>query len=370
MASAAAAAEARLHRSAPPWLGAGRLALALALGSTGGWLFARLNLPLPWMLCAVCFTLVAALGGAPVVVPDAVRNGMLIVLGVLIGSGFSPEVLGQLHRWALSISLVLLYTVLLTFAGAAFFRRLAGFRPVDAFFAGLPGGLAAVVFIGADAGADLRRLSIVHSVRIVAVCFSIPFWVRYSEGLAGIVASRAGTTAAMDWPDALLLTACAGAGLYLARRARLSAPYLLGPMLLSATAHMTGLTAARPPSMLVVAAQVAIGSAIGCRFMGISLRRVLGTLGWGFAAALLMIGSAFAMAWLVHGATGLPYDAVLLALAPGGLPEMTLIALSLHIDLALVVSHHLVRVLFINVAVPVLFRLLYGAKAAAADPSG
>jgi uncharacterized membrane protein AbrB (regulator of aidB expression) len=39
---------------------------------------------------------------------------------------------------------------------------------------------------------------------------------------------------------------------------------------------------------------------------------------------------------------------------------MTLIALSLHIDLALVVSHHLVRVLFINVGVPLLFRLLYG----------
>jgi hypothetical protein len=62
----------------------------------------------------------------------------------------------------------------------------------------------------------------------------------------------------------------------------------------------------------------------------------------------------------VHRLTGLPYNAVLLALAPGGLPEMTLIALSLHIDLALVVSHHLVRVLFINVGVPLLFRLLYG----------
>ena len=357
------------RRLAPLWPGAGRLALALALGSAGGWLFSRLDLPLPWMLGAVCFTLLAALGGAPVVVPDAVRNGMLLVLGVLIGSGFSPEVLGQLQRWALSISLVLLYTVLLTFAGAAFFRRLAGFRPVDAFFSGLPGGLAAVVFIGAEVGADLRKLSIIHSVRIVAVCFSIPFWVRYNEGLAGVVASRASAAAGIGWPDALLLTACAGAGYYLARRLRLSAPYLLGPMLLSAAAHMTALTAAKPPDLLVIAAQVAIGSAIGCRFMGLSLRRVLGTLGWGFAGALLMVGSAFAMAWLISRVTGLPYDAVLLALAPGGLPEMTLIALSLHIDLALVVSHHLVRVLFINVAVPVIFRLLYGRKGVRGDPA-
>jgi hypothetical protein len=80
-----------------------------------------------------------------------------------------------------------------------------------------------------------------------------------------------------------------------------------------------------------------------------------------------MVASAFAMAWLLHRITGLPYNAVLLALAPGGLPEMTLIALSLHIDLALVVSHHLVRVLFINLAVPVLYRLLYGPAAAAVE---
>ena len=110
----------------------------------------------------------------------------------------------------------------------------------------------------------------------------------------------------------------------------------------------------------MVAAQVVVGSAIGCRFVGIALRRVLGTLALSGVSAVLMVASAFAMASLLHRITGLPYNAVLLALAPGGLPEMTLIALSLHIDLALVVTHHLVRVLFINLAVPVLYRMLYG----------
>ena len=344
----------------------GRLALALALGGAGGWLFSALNLPLPWMLGAVCFTLVTALGGAPIDVPNPVRNGMLLVLGVLIGSGFTPDIVEHLQRWALSISLVLVYTVALAFGFAWLFRRVGGYRPVDAFFAGLPGGLAAVIFIGAEAGADLRRLSIIHSVRIVAVCFSIPFWIRYSEGV-GAAAARRLAVGSMGVTDALLLTACGLLGYLLAKRLRLAAPFLLGPLVLSAAAHMTGLTEAKPPGLLVVAAQVVVGSAIGCRFVGIALRRVLGTLGLGVVSAALMVASAFAMAWLLHRITGLPYNAVLLALAPGGLPEMTLIALSLHIDLALVVSHHLVRVLFINLAVPVLYRLLYGPAAAAVE---
>jgi hypothetical protein len=337
----------------------GRLAMALALGGAGGWVFARLDFPLPWMLGAVCFTLVSALAGAPLEVPNGLRNGMLLILGVLIGSGFTPDILAHVHRWALSIALVLAYTVALAFGGAWFFRRLAGYGRTDAFFAGLPGGLAAVIFIGAEVGADLRRLSIIHSVRIVAVCFVIPFWIRFAEGVSAGAARRTGGLA-MGLPDALLLTGCALVGYYTARRLKLAAPFLLGPLFLSAAAHLSGLTAAKPPGDLVIAAQVVVGSAIGCRFVGLALRRVLGTMGLGMASAALMVASAFAMAWAVHRLTGLPYNAVLLALAPGGLPEMTLIALSLHIDLALVVSHHLVRVLFINVGVPLLFRLLYG----------
>lgn len=346
---------------------AGRLALALAVGAAGGWTFDRLGLPLPWMLGAVCFSLAAALAGAPMAVPNGFRNGMLLVLGVLIGSGFTPDILAHVHQWAVSISLVLVYTVALTFGGAWFFRHAGGYSRLDAFFAGLPGGLAAVVFIGAEVGADLRRLSIVHSVRIVLVCFTIPFWIRLAEGV-GVGAVQRSLTAWMPPGDALLLAACGIVGYFLARRLRLAAPFLLGPLILSGAVHLAGLTAAKPPGLLIVAAQVVVGSAIGCRFVGVALRRVLGTVGLGLASAALMVATAFAAAWGVHALTGLPYNAVLLALAPGGLPEMTLIALSLHIDLALVVSHHLVRVLFINIGVPLLYRLLFGRGGAAAPP--
>ncbi len=333
-----------------------RLAKALALGIAGGWVFSRLGIPLPWMLGPVCFTLLAALGGVTMQVPNRFRDGMLLILGVLIGSGFTPDIVAHLHRWAASISLVLVYTVLLTLLAGWFYRRVVGYDRANAFFAGLPGGLAAVIFIGAEAGADLRTLSIVHSIRIVTVCFAIPMWLTFVTGVAAATRTRS-LFEAINAGDALILAGCALGGYWLARRLRLAAPFLLGPLLLSAAVHLSGLTAATPPGILVIAAQVVVGSAIGCRFVGISLRRVLGTVGVGSVAAVLMVLTAFAMASVVHRLTGLPYNAVLLALAPGGLPEMTLIALSLEVDLALVVSHHLIRVLFINVGVPLIYRL-------------
>jgi len=47
-----------------------------------------------------------------------------------------------------------------------------------------------------------------------------------------------------------------------------------------------------------------------------------------------------------------------LAYAPGGLAEMSLIALALHADVAFVSSHHVVRILLIVTLAPLTFRLL------------
>lgn len=49
---------------------------------------------------------------------------------------------------------------------------------------------------------------------------------------------------------------------------------------------------------------------------------------------------------------------MLLAFAPGGVAEMSLVALALGIDAAYVATHHVVRIFIIVVAAPLLFRLV------------
>jgi len=340
------------------WIPLRALLFALVLGAGGGMVFVWVGMPLPWMLGAVLATMIAAFSGAPIGVPNVFRNSMLVVLGVLIGSGFTPEILSLLPRWAISITGVLGFTILLVPLSYWFFRRVVGYRKVDAFFAGLPGGLAAVIFIGAEVGADLRKLSVIHSTRIVVVCFVIPVWIRLTDGTVRSVTAMPRFQGGLEGRDALVLVACGLVGYFVAARLRLPAPFMLGPLFFSAAAHMMGWTAAKPPVLLVVAAQVVVGSAIGCRFVGVSVRQVLGSVALGLVIAVVMLIGAFGMAFGLHKLTGLPFNAMLLALAPGGLPEMTLIALSLDIDLALVVSHHLARVLFINLAVPILARIV------------
>ena len=67
---------------------------------------------------------------------------------------------------------------------------------------------------------------------------------------------------------------------------------------------------------------------------------------------------AVAFALALHAMIGLPAEALVLAFAPGGLTEMTLIALSLDIDPAFVSTHHVVRIFLVVVLAPLAFKVL------------
>src|SRR5690606_40025103 len=67
------------------------LLLALILGSAGGWLASSINLPLPWMIGSMLATTIASMVGAPIAMAAGLRTLMVMVLGVMLGSGFTPR---------------------------------------------------------------------------------------------------------------------------------------------------------------------------------------------------------------------------------------------------------------------------------------
>ncbi len=86
----------QMHPSRFPYR---RFALALVLGLAGGLVFKALNLPLPFMLGAMTVCTVAAILHVPVAAPAVIRPPMSAVIGVMLGSGFAPNVLGQIFHW-------------------------------------------------------------------------------------------------------------------------------------------------------------------------------------------------------------------------------------------------------------------------------
>lgn len=335
-----------------------RLALALAIGAVGGFVFSLLKLPLAWMLGAMFTTTIAALSGVSMRMWQPLRSLMIAVLGTMLGSAFHPGILDHIAQWAPSLGALFLFVCAVTGLGAFALARFAGFGRVSGFFAAAPGGLSDMALMGTIYGGDERMISLVHSVRILITVFSIPVWFRLFYGYAPGATTTLGTISGLALHDALVLGACAALGFWLGPKLRLPAPALVGPMILSAAAHLAGLTKASPPAEIVNLAQVVMGAGIGCRFVGFDLRRVFGVMAIGAALAvgLLLFATGFALG--LEALTDLPFPALLLAFAPGGLAEMTLVSLSLGIDTAFVSVHHLFRMIILVAGAPLAFRLL------------
>ena len=334
------------------------MALGLLLGTLGGALFHALHLPLPWMTGPLFVTMVASMAGVPLKGPGGLRGIVVAVTGVMVGSAFTPDVLGEAGRWVGTIVAVVVFVVLLMASVAYALHRYWGFGPATAYFSAAPGGLNQIMILGSALGGDDRIIALIQSVRVTLTVLFIPFWFRLLEGYdpgRALPFSRVTDIAA---PDAVALTVCAVAGYWLAVRIRLPVPALIGPMALSAALHLSGTTAASPPGEIVNIAQIVIGTSTGCRFTGISVRRAIGTLLTGGITTVYMLAVTLAAAFALEFAFGLPFPKILLAFAPGGLAEMTLVSLAMGIDPAFVSVHHLVRLIVIYVGAPFAFRLL------------
>jgi len=336
-----------------------RNALALAIGTAGGASFFMLGMPLPWMLGALFATMAASVANAPVRAPARARPAVVAVIGVLLGSHFTPDVLGQAAAWSGSIAILFVYAVIVALIVVPFYRYVGRLDWRTAYFAGMPGGLAEMIELGEASGAKPAPIILAHSLRIVVTIVLIAFWFRIVEGHA-VGALPASSSAPLTLIDAGMMLGSAVVGALLGRRLRFPAPTFLGPLLISALLHLTGVTESMPPALLVSAAQVILGTVLGCRFLGIALKTLGPAAALSIGATLLTLTLALGAGWVMQHLVGISIDQALLALAPGGLTEMGLIALAIQADVAFVALHHVARILFVIILAPVAFHFLLG----------
>lgn len=329
------------------------------LGAIGGAVFFYFNLPLAWMLGSMTFTTIAALCGAPVTLHMPLRLAMAAVLGTLLGSAFTPEILDRLQHWSVGVVTMIAFVTVMTAISVFLLVRVGKMDRTTAYFAGTPGGLGEMSVIGEQQGADPRTIALVHATRIFVVVFLLPLYLATVEHLdipntAQVLGSR---PSAQGW-ELAILGGCAVIGYFLGRALRLPGGQILGPLVVSAMAYLGGLVHGGPPANLIAVAQVVIGSAIGARFVGLNLRATARPIIVALCSVLTMLVMAAAFATVIAPWLDLPMHALLLALSPGGLAEMSLIALALNVDTAFIATMHLVRILLIVTMAPIVFRAL------------
>ncbi|MBY6209640.1 MULTISPECIES: AbrB family transcriptional regulator [Halomonas] len=334
--------------------GAWRFLPTLALGSVGGYLAYLIDLPLPWLLGALITTTLISLTGIKLGSPGRLRKGVLVVIGVMLGSAFTPELSGNLSAWLASAAIMLAATAVMMVVAVAFSYKVAGHSLDTALYAGAPGGLSALLMMAHESGADLKAVGITHAVRILVLLLAIPP-ILTIMGHVDLAGASNGPTRWSELPTlsgTAWLVAAAALGALVGKVLRLPNALLFGPALVSSILHFSGMTHAVLPPALIALAQVVIGTSVGVRFVGVALSEMARHLGLAVVQALILVILAVIAAWVGQALTGMSVAAALLAYMPGGAPELSLVALSLNIEPAFVTSHHLLRITVLLIALP------------------
>lgn len=345
---------------------AGQIAVTLLIGGVGGWLAGIFGVPMPYLIGSLLATGVfsfsgVTIGGLKAALPNSIRQIFVGIIGVLIGGTFTSGVLSTIASvWIVAIA-VTVFVVIAFAVNFLIFTRIGKYDRNTAFFAAMPGGLIESIAFGEKLGANIQILTLQQFSRITLVITVLPFiflvWTGQTVGsAAGISLNDPASTMAMT--DAAILIGAGVIGFFGGRVLRLPAYILVGPLIGSAIVHVTGLTAASPPPWLISVAQVVVGAGLGARFGGVSLAAITKTLGLAVLSVSMMLLIDVALVLVLVQMQDQPFEVLLISLAPGGVTETALIALSLGFNPVFVTTLHIFRIIFTVVLCSIGFRFL------------
>ena len=351
-------------------------ALIFLFGLIGGLGAFWIGAPMPFLLGGILgsagFVLFYERGGRRLPkLSRWVRLVFMSIIGTMIGSRFSPELLSLLpHFWISGLAIIPF--ILIAHGGSYAIMRLLGrYEPRDAYYAALPGGIVDSIALAEHAGADLRVVTAQHFIRIILVVTSVPFLFLLIQGDAvGSLAGETMTTANYDLKDIILIVVIAIVGLLLGRLIRLPVSHMMGPLLFALILSVWGVIEIDVPPWLAHLAQYMIGTALGAQFSGMSRRLLAKGLGIGVVVGGYMLLLGAVMAAILTQFVPADFGVLFVSFTAGGLAEMSLIALSLNFNPVVVALHHLGRIFLTIWMGSLMAKHIFGfAKSPSTDPA-
>jgi membrane AbrB-like protein len=359
-------------RSRFAWKAWGRRGLAvagtLAIGAAGGLAAWLLHLPLPWLLGPLLATAVVGLSGGPIHPVREARTFGQVIVGTSIGLQFTQALLIKLVFLTPLIFGVTVVSMLIGAIAALVLMRLSNLDRTTAFFATTPGGVVEMMNIAERYGAEREPIAVAQTMRVTLIVLFAPLLVlHFASGPGGGVTPSPN----VQWPHFLALLAIAAPVGYVLARWRTPNAWMMGPMATAGFFSAMGFLQGRAPDVLLVTAQVAMGTSLGTMFRHDFLTRLLRIL---LAAIVVVVFVAGSMAVLAVGLAyllGVPVPNMVLALAPAGMAEMVITGKLLGLDATLITGFQLLRIVLIVILCRPAYRLFerFVGPGRAAEPS-
>ncbi|WP_056009649.1 AbrB family transcriptional regulator [Dethiosulfatarculus sandiegensis] len=162
------------------------LLITLAVGALGGAVFSKLKIPggalIGAMVAVVLFRSFQATGE---VMPSWLKFSVQVMLGVMVGYMFKPQMVGHLSQLILPVIISSLALVVTGVLVTAIFHKLGIMDTPTAYMATSPGAMTAMVGLASDTKANLPVVLAFHFFRLFTVMATAPLLLKFLKWSLG-----------------------------------------------------------------------------------------------------------------------------------------------------------------------------------------
>ncbi len=316
------------------------------------------GLPAAFLLGPMVAGIFVATSGGTIRVPKPSHFISQTVIGCLVASAITPDIVGTfLRSWPLFLGVGLAILLMSSFLGWLLAK--ASVMPgTTAVWGTAPGAASAMLLMAGEFGADARIVAFMQYLRVMIVAAIASLLARFWIHVGDVPRPEIVWFPALDWISFGKTLALALIGGYAGRWLKLPAGTLLVPMVVGAALHGAGLMTIELPQWLLVISYALLGWNIGLGFN----RQILGHAARALPQTLFSIFALVAfsgmLAFILVKTLGVDPLTAYLGTSPGGMDSIAIIAASIPVDVPFVMGLQTVRFLIVLLAGPPLARLV------------
>ena len=310
-----------------------------------------LNIPLGAMFGAMVAVIIAGKLGLSMSLSTHTITFVQLILGMVVGLMVPIEAIYSGFPISLLLGLVSCMLGQVAICYYWLYKR-EGWSKTDSLLGSLPGAMAAVLALNESQDVPSTRVVFTHTVRLV--CLTVLSGLIVSGSIDSMPPEMAGSESPML--IAIILVAWIAGVVF--EKIGFPAPYMVTGMVVTITfvASLPSEIYAMPPVMIFIATS-ALGALIGLRLAGVSRRDFFLNIKSGIIATLLSLLVTVFFAISFSYMLDKSVLVLIMSWVPGSIEAMTIAAIYLGLEPALIMMSHVIRLLLLH-CLPVAHNLL------------
>ena len=315
------------------------------------------NIPLAWFLGPMLVTSLASLMGLKTKMPRLVLSSVLIILGLYIGNYIDKNLFNQMQDWIWTSFIMLIYIILSVLIVSKYLEKFSKYEKKTSVFSAAPGALGPLMILAEDEKTDLSQVATSHLIRLIIIITVFPFIVNSFYEVEKVNVYQE-IFIDQNLYHLFILIVSSIILILLFEKIKVPAALLAGTLVASGSLQIADVASYEVSPDIIDYCLLILGASVGCRFANKTFGEIGRNAFHSFVATFLLVILGVAAAVVAGLVIEKNFFTLLLSYCPGGIYEVAVIAIFFDLDPEFVSFHHIIRLLMILFAVPLILKII------------